>query len=374
MKYRIGISGSYGGRNLGDEAILEGILKELRVHKEIEPVVFSYNPADTEKRHKVYAIPTRELHKDQMVEELKRLDLFILGGGGILFEGQVEKFLRDAIWAKELGIPVFVYAISVGPLKTPETKKVVAEALNQFDFLSVRESESKRTLHEIGVTKPIEVTADPAFLIEPQEFTSEMLRAEGVDKQKPLCGFSIREPGPAAPDLNIDHYHTMLANAADFIVERCQGEVHFIPMEQDRDPQHSHAIISKMLNAKYAKVLNGDYTPGEILGLIGHMHFAIGMRLHFLIFALLQHVPFIPLPYATKVSGLLEDLEMPMPSIDAWNTGRLCAVIDRAWDNRESLKKQLEEKEPLIKEKAKKTSQLLFDFLKNITPKATCPP
>jgi polysaccharide pyruvyl transferase WcaK-like protein len=29
-KRRIGISGSYGGMNLGDEAILEGILGELR--------------------------------------------------------------------------------------------------------------------------------------------------------------------------------------------------------------------------------------------------------------------------------------------------------------------------------------------------------
>jgi len=30
MKYRIAISGSYGGMNLGDEAILETILKEIQ--------------------------------------------------------------------------------------------------------------------------------------------------------------------------------------------------------------------------------------------------------------------------------------------------------------------------------------------------------
>jgi len=60
MKHRVGISGSYGGMNLGDEAILEGILKELRASIEADVVVFSKNPKDTEKRHQVRAIPIRE--------------------------------------------------------------------------------------------------------------------------------------------------------------------------------------------------------------------------------------------------------------------------------------------------------------------------
>ena len=30
QSFRVGITGSYGGLNLGDEAILEGIVKELR--------------------------------------------------------------------------------------------------------------------------------------------------------------------------------------------------------------------------------------------------------------------------------------------------------------------------------------------------------
>jgi polysaccharide pyruvyl transferase WcaK-like protein len=46
-KVRIGISGSYGGMNLGDEAILEGILVELRASADVEATVFSRNPADT---------------------------------------------------------------------------------------------------------------------------------------------------------------------------------------------------------------------------------------------------------------------------------------------------------------------------------------
>ena len=72
MKYRVAISGSYGGMNLGDEAILEGILKELRSCLDVDVVVFSRNPKDTEKRHKVRALPIREIHKDEVLKELKK--------------------------------------------------------------------------------------------------------------------------------------------------------------------------------------------------------------------------------------------------------------------------------------------------------------
>ena len=44
MKYRVAISGSYGGMNLGDEAILEGMLSELRASLDVDVVVFSSIP------------------------------------------------------------------------------------------------------------------------------------------------------------------------------------------------------------------------------------------------------------------------------------------------------------------------------------------
>jgi polysaccharide pyruvyl transferase WcaK-like protein len=108
MKYRVAISGSYGGLNLGDEAILEVILRELRASLDVDVVVFSRNPKDTERRHRVRAVPIRAMHKDEIFEELRKLDLFVLGGGGILYDGAIETYLRDVNWAKELSIPVII--------------------------------------------------------------------------------------------------------------------------------------------------------------------------------------------------------------------------------------------------------------------------
>ena len=371
MKYRVAISGSYGGMNLGDEAILEVILKELRAAVDVDVVVFSRNAEDTEQRHKVRAVPIREMHKDDVFEELRKLDLFILGGGGILFDGLVEDVLRDVNWARELGIPVMVYAISVGPLKTPESKQLVVTALNKVDKITVRENEAKRILHDLGIDQEIEVTADPGLLLKPQSFTKEMLKMEGINPDSPLVGFSLREPGPAAPDLNIEQYHAILANAADFMVERFDAQILFVPMEvgDNKDPQHSHAVISKMVNAQRASVLKGEYTSAAVLGLMKHMSFAVGMRLHFLIFAGIQKIPFVPLPYASKVAGLLSDLEMPMPPITALNVGKLCAFLDRSWDLRERIRKNLEVRVPPLQERARKTNQILCELLQSVRPK-----
>jgi polysaccharide pyruvyl transferase WcaK-like protein len=91
-RLRIGISGSYGGLNLGDEAILEGILGQLRATVPAEITVFSRNPVDTLARHKVeHAIATRSLTRKEMTREVQQLDLLVLGGGGILYDRDAEK-------------------------------------------------------------------------------------------------------------------------------------------------------------------------------------------------------------------------------------------------------------------------------------------
>src|SRR5262249_3103331 len=157
------------------------ILKELRASLEVDVTVFSHNAKDTERRHKVRAVPIRELHKDEVLGELRKLDLFVLGGGGILYDDVAQTFLRDVVWAKELDIPVMVYAISAGPLKSAEAKQLVSQALNRVDCITVREGEAKRVLTDLGVDRDIAITSDPALLLKPQNFTKDMLKKEGVN-------------------------------------------------------------------------------------------------------------------------------------------------------------------------------------------------
>jgi len=67
-----------------------------------------------------------------------------------------------------------------------------------------------------------------AVLLDPEELSNDKLEAEGVEFDRHLIGFSVREPGLAAPDIRPDEYYALLANAADFLVERYDANILFI--------------------------------------------------------------------------------------------------------------------------------------------------
>jgi polysaccharide pyruvyl transferase CsaB len=370
--YRIGISGSYGGLNLGDEAILQSIIDQLRAAHPVEITVFSRNPEDTLQRHSVErSVAVRRMSRNEILPEIRRLDLFILGGGGILFDAEAHIYLREVFLARENGVPVMFYAIGVGPLRDPQAQDLVRQALEGITAVTVRDRGSQKLLEEIGVAREVLVTADPALLMAPEPLPQGTLEREDLQRDK-LIGMSVREPGKAAPDLSEERYHELLANAADFMVDRFGAGIVFVPMERHvLDMQHCHAVVSKMLRAPHARVLRGHYNSGQLLSLVSQFDFVVGMRLHFLIFAALSSIPFVALPYASKVHGFLDEFKIEAPPLKLVNAGRLLAHIDQCWDRRRSLEARIERTVPKLKERARKNQEILSSILSGRAPKGT---
>jgi polysaccharide pyruvyl transferase CsaB len=369
--YRVGISGSYGGLNLGDEAILQSIVTQLRGELPVEITVFSRDPEDTRRRHKVErAVPVRKLSRAEILPEVERLDLLVFGGGGILYDADAKVYLREVRLAQELRVPVMVYAIGAGPLEEQTAQALVRDCLNEAEVVTVRERGAHKVLEEAGVKREITITADPALLLEPESLPEGMLTQEGLERRRNLIGMSVREPGVAAPDIDEKIYHALLANAADFMVDRFDADIVLVPMEQaSLDTQHSHAVIAQMLRAQRATVLKGEYTSGQLLSLMGHFSFALGMRLHFLIFAALQGIPFVGLPYASKVTGFLEDLHVIEPPLKLVNPGRLIAYLVQCWDDRSDMQRRIAARLPALKERARETHRLAIKLLTHRKPR-----
>src|SRR5882672_1523860 len=130
--YRIGITGSYGGLNLGDEAILQSIIAQLRKDLPVEITVFSRDAEDTKRRHGVErAIPVRKLSRAEVQPEIERLDLLVFGGGGML------------------------YAVGAGPLNDPAIQNAVRECLEHVEAITVRERSAQQVLEAAGVHRDI---------------------------------------------------------------------------------------------------------------------------------------------------------------------------------------------------------------------------
>jgi polysaccharide pyruvyl transferase CsaB len=358
----IGICGSYGGLNTGDEAILSSMLASLRASRPGESdefVVFSRNADHTRSHHRVdRVVPTRELNREEVLPEIERLDLFLLGGGGILYDGEAPVYLRDVRLAQERGVPTFAFAVGVGPLDEPEDRELVRATLERLDAVTVRDEASKRVLEHIGVERHVDVTADPALLLQPESVSSECLAGEGMPVGRPLVGLSVREPGKAASDLDEGGYHDLLAQTADYVVHRFDADVVFLPTERD-DIRHGHGVASRMVATERAHVLKRPLEPRQLLGLVGHLDLVVAMRLHVLIFAALEATPFLPLPYANKVAEFVTAVGVPPPApVRRESAGPLLAAIDRTWDTREEQRRLLREHVPVLRERAEHTVEL----------------
>jgi len=123
---KIIISGYYGFGNTGDEAILTGILKNLReesccLGEDFDFTVLSADPSSTSRDYGVRAVNRTGL-KD-ILKSLWGCDLFISGGGGLLQDVTGRQFsifyyLGLALLARLCGKKVSIYAQGMAPGET----------------------------------------------------------------------------------------------------------------------------------------------------------------------------------------------------------------------------------------------------------------
>jgi hypothetical protein len=76
----------------------------------------------------------------------------------------------------------------------------------------------------------------------------------------------------------------------------------------------------------------------------------------------------VALPYASKVTGFLDALEMPMPPLQQVNAGRLIAHIDRSWDLHADLQARIDRALPPLQERARETNKIAVRLLLDRTP------
>jgi polysaccharide pyruvyl transferase CsaB len=366
----IGVLGSYGGTNLGDEAILTSLLNDLRGRRpDAQVLVFSRNPDHTRAAYPgVDAMCWRAVTRERIAEALRQLDLLVLGGGGILYDTEARRYLRLVVAAHDHEIPVFGYALGAGPLTEGLDCGLAQTALNDCLEVIVRDEESKLVLEEAGVGCPLKVTADPALLLEPEKFDADELSGDWLPNGRRLVGMSVREPGRAAQSLDADAYHQLLAQVGDFLVHRLDAHVLFVPMEH-QDIAHAHAVLSRMVAFDRCRVLHGTYRPRQILGLMDHVDLAVGMRLHFLIFAAMAGVPVLPLPYAGKVFDFAQQIGAPaLRGVVREAVGPLLAEVDRLWDERPARVRDTSARLAALRERAAQTGERLCAHLDRIAP------
>lgn len=349
------VSGYYGFGNTGDEAVLSGLLRSLRMAEQgrggatgLDVTVLSADPARTERLHGVEALDrTRPL---PIWRALRGADLFISGGGGLLQDVTSRRsafyYLSLIEMAHKAGTPVYLYAQGVGPLSSPAVLRAARAILPRAVGAGARDAFSADLLRQLGMAKEkVRLTADAAFALDapPPVARSAVLEELALPFGRfPLVGVVWRPPLRKSAA-------SLLGRVAAAVAHLAAGVgagvvvMSFHP-DVDRGPSKELAQAIAELRPEVPVFVPpiGDGHQ-RWLALTAAVDFAVTVRYHGLAFAAIGGVPAVAIAYDPKVARLAERLGLPCLPVEVEGEQLLDAVWD-AWERAEELVAGLEGK------------------------------
>ncbi len=318
-KYDFLVSGYYGYKNSGDDALLLALISEIRAQKgNVKLAVLSANPEETRRVYRVDSIG--RFNPFRVIGAMKKSRVLLSGGGSLMQDETSSKSLwyYAAILklAKKTGMKVMQIANGIGPIKRKSNRRLATKTINNcVDEITLREEKSRRELDEMGVSVHTTVTADPAMILEGStgKEVELILEEEGIRAEKYMV-ISMRDWKHNPPD-----FEEKIAEAADYIVEKLKLAVVFAPMQHPADIAISERIAAKMKQT--SGVIKRRLSIENMIGLIRESEFVLAMRLHTLIYGVAMNTPVIAVKYDPKVDGFMEYLQqkryLPLEELDA---------------------------------------------------------
>lgn len=366
---KIVITGGFGWKDIGDEAMPHGVIHNLRKRlKDLDIVMLSPDPEFTELFHKERSIKDADFlsigRNSNIFRKLKvfcATSLFIFGaymqrhnvrlklwpnarrildeissttllfntGGGNLNSIMPEELYKKCslYWAaKILKKPVIISGQTIGPFYHRFDKTYAKFCLNQVDFISFRDKNtSYDRLQDIGVTKPIMIdAADDAMTIPKisREKAIELLMSEApnewLESDAQNCVVmnlkgSMSLFQVSNQKMQEDSIIKVMAQISDALVEKFNSKIFYLPTDYSEgvDDRVLHQQIwSQIKHKERVFCIENEYDDSTLKGLVSLADYAIGSRYHFCVFAASENTPFLGIAHGiyqkTKLKGLAD--------------------------------------------------------------------
>ncbi len=214
-------------------------------------------------------------------------------------------------WA--IGVPYMICAQSIGKFKF--SRWLALLLLNHAAKVTVREPVTDDYLREIGFSGH-SLTADLAIGMEPAPpgRVASIIAEEGLPFSKSCLGVSMSSLLDSHYSRLNDRsrkisFESLLSQTLDDVSERRGLTPVFFshvtgPSKSKDDRLISRKIADNMQT--HCHVIQGDYRPEELKGLIGKCKCFVGARMHANIAALSSNVPVVALSYSQKAPGIMK--------------------------------------------------------------------
>lgn len=361
------ISGYYGYRNIGDDALLMSIINDLKRYKpDIRLMILSKAPAATSRDFNVASISRFSMLR--IFRAMKNTRAFIYGGGNLLQDNTSTRslfFYLSMVWlAKKHRLKIMFYANGIGPLKKKVNRLLTKKIMNQVDVITLRETLSFEELKSLDIGKPrILLTSDAALTVADgrDNIGTGILKQLGLPKDKPLLGVSLRKY-PGHENFEHEKYESVIARAIDSMAEKYGAWPVLFPMQHPNDVPILENVAGKMTSK--CTVVKEKLNIFQTYDLISGMHMLLGMRLHALVFAAVASVPMVGLVYDPKIEGFLDCVKQPSAGdVRMLALEPLLKLMEDVWHNRDVISRQLDDIIPDLKEKARENARVAVELI-----------
>lgn len=327
---KIAIFGSYGEYNLGDEAILDGLLQYYIVAKKMKCIVFSHHPTKSAKIHRYKGVHFRPMIATGMrsfvkqclnksffksIRLLKQCEYIVIGGGGLFHDREVDQsgipplviwWLRTILFRFIVCKPYILKGIGVSALKTFFSKWCMRQIAYHSQSVEVRDQLSIDHLRSCGITKDIEVKPDASWLRKLDVKSTQMSAIPFMERTESLkIGFQLR----SVVHMTDEDLTRLFASTIDLLHQAFDCEIHFFPLSfQAPDDQKLLHQVNQQLKKGVSKKVHIYNHPAKYQKHVSEMDMVFSMRFHGCLLALQAGVITIPISYASKTQALLSSL------------------------------------------------------------------
>lgn len=364
------ISGYYGYKNSGDEAVLQTILTALDEQAKesgltLQPVVLSIDPEWTKSTYGVQAVHRMKLA--EVRQAIKNSCGLISGGGSLLQDATSAKtipyylgIIKLAQWMRK---PTFIYSQGVGPVSRGIFHPMIRSVFKKCAYISVRDQESANLLQKMGLKGiVIDVVPDPVMGLHLKE-RSELSNAVHYDNENlPMIGISVRYWEKDRKEL------LKMVEGLQLVMQKQPVHLRFLPFHLPNDVEASQYMIDQLGDVSsmgsQISLCSDTVHPQDMLWEIDQCQLVIGMRLHSLIYAANSRVPMIGISYDPKINQFLQRLNLqPVGDTLSLDADALASEIERLLFHEEDWRKDHATQIDQLKQEAQVPAKRIVEYI-----------
>ena len=317
---RVLLCGYYGEHNLGDDALLEVLLRQLPAGW--TPLITAHDQALVRRRFEdrwpdLQTVDRR--NPRAVLAALGGSQALVLGGGSLLQDATSFRSLLYyaalILAARRRGLPVLLWGQGLGPLRRRRSRLLARLLLRQVSGISWRDAASARLAAGWGISAT--QGSDPVWGLEP-------LAWHGRGGPIVLCWRPVK--------LLDDAGWRLLLTALEQLAEQLDRPVHWLPFHQHQDSDLLHqlqrrGLVSEPLRRRSLQV--EACSPEQAMQHFQGASLVVAMRLHGLILAALAGSPCAALSYDPKVAAAAEALGCPCLDLEGLQQAETRPAFDR---------------------------------------------